>query len=75
MEKSNKPKIALVNTPLIAGVAHHPPFPPLGLAYLAAVLDQDGYEVKIMDCPVCEIDHKKLKTDLAAFVCGKRSLP
>lgn len=67
MGKPNKPKIALVNTPLIAGVAHHPPFPPLGLAYLAAVLDQDGYEVKIWDCPVCEIDHKKLKSDLAAF--------
>jgi anaerobic magnesium-protoporphyrin IX monomethyl ester cyclase len=67
MKKSSKPKIALVNTPLIAGVAHHPPFPPLGLAYLAAVLDHDGYEVRIMDCPVCEIDHKKLKADLAAF--------
>jgi anaerobic magnesium-protoporphyrin IX monomethyl ester cyclase len=67
MEKPNKPKIALVNTPLIAGVAHHPPFPPLGLAYLAAVLDQDGYEVKIWDCPVCEIDHEKLKAELASF--------
>jgi anaerobic magnesium-protoporphyrin IX monomethyl ester cyclase len=67
METPNKPKIALVNTPLIAGVAHHPPFPPLGLAYLAAVLDQDGYEVKIWDCPVCEIDHEKLKAELASF--------
>jgi anaerobic magnesium-protoporphyrin IX monomethyl ester cyclase len=67
MEKSNKPKIALVNTPLLEGVAHHPPFPPLGLAYLAAVLDQDGYEIRIMDCPVCQMDHEKLKADIASF--------
>jgi len=67
MEKSNKPKIALVNTPILAGVAHHPLFPPIGLAYLAAVLEQSGYEIRIMDCPVCQMDHKKLKVDLAAF--------
>jgi radical SAM superfamily enzyme YgiQ (UPF0313 family) len=67
MEKSNKPKIALVNTPLLEGVAHHPPFPPLGLAYLAAVLDQDGYEIRIIDCPVCQMDHEKLKADLVSF--------
>jgi len=67
MEKSNKPKIALVNTPLLEGVAHHPPFPPLGLAYLAAVLEQDGYEIRIMDCPVCQMDHAKLKADLGSF--------
>jgi anaerobic magnesium-protoporphyrin IX monomethyl ester cyclase len=67
MEQSNKPKIALVNTPILAGVAHHPLFPPIGLAYLAAVLEQNGYEIRIMDCPVCQMDHEKLKADLAAF--------
>ena len=64
---TNKTKIALVTTPLIEGVAHHPLFPPLGLAYMAAVLEQNGFEVKIFDCPVCEINHEKLKTELEAF--------
>ena len=66
-KKANKTKVALINTPLLEGVAHHPLFPPLGLAYLAAVLEQNDFEVKVMDCPVCEIDHEKLKADLASF--------
>jgi anaerobic magnesium-protoporphyrin IX monomethyl ester cyclase len=65
--KTNKTKIALVNTPLMVGVAHHPFFPPLGLAYMAAVLEQNDFEVKIFDCPVCEIDHEKLKAELGSF--------
>jgi radical SAM superfamily enzyme YgiQ (UPF0313 family) len=65
--KANKTKVALINTPLLEGVAHHPLFPPLGLAYLAAVLEQNDFEVRVMDCPVCEIDHEKLKADLASF--------
>jgi len=67
MEKENKAKIALVNSPLIEADYHHPLFPPLGLAYLAAVLEQNDFEVRIMDCPVCRMDHKKLGADLASF--------
>jgi len=63
----NKTKIALVNTPLLQKAGHHPLFPPLGLAYMAAVLEQNSFEVKIVDCPVCEIDHEKLKAELASF--------
>ena len=62
--KTNKAKIALVNTPLLEGASqftNHPSFPPLGLAYMAAVLDQNDFEVKIFDCPVCEVDHEKLR--------------
>jgi radical SAM superfamily enzyme YgiQ (UPF0313 family) len=66
MEESNK-KIALVNTPLVEGVAHHPVFPPLGLAYMAAILEQNYFEVRVFDCPVCEIDHKKLMSDLSSY--------
>ena len=65
--ESNKTKIALVNTPLLEGVAHHPLFPPLGLAYMAAVLEQNGFEIRIFDCPVCEINHDKLKSELSAY--------
>jgi anaerobic magnesium-protoporphyrin IX monomethyl ester cyclase len=67
MSKPNKTKVALVNTPLLEGVAHHPLFPPLGLAYMAAVLEKNNFEVSIFDCPVCEIDHDKLKDSLAAL--------
>src|SRR4030043_380332 len=66
-KKAINRKVALINTPILAGVAHHPLFPPIGLAYLAAVLEQNNFEVRVMDCPVCEIDHEKLKADLASF--------
>ena len=49
--KTTKTKIALVNTPLLEGAGTHPLFPPLGLAYMAAVLEQNGFEVKVFDCP------------------------
>ena len=68
--KTNKAKIALVNTPLLEGASqftNHPSFPPLGLAYMAAVLEQNDFEVKIFDCPVCEIDHEKLRAELDSY--------
>jgi radical SAM superfamily enzyme YgiQ (UPF0313 family) len=34
---------------------------------MAAVLEQNSFEVRIVDCPVCEIDHEKLKAELASF--------
>ena len=64
---TNKSKIALVNTPLLQKTGHHPLFPPLGLSYMAAVLEQNDIEVKIFDCPVCEKDHDKLKSELDSF--------
>ncbi len=60
-------KIALVNSPLIAETYQHPLFPPLGLAYLAAVLEQNNFEVKIIDCPARKIDHEKLRAEIASF--------
>jgi anaerobic magnesium-protoporphyrin IX monomethyl ester cyclase len=65
--KTNRTKIVLVNTPLLEGNTPHLFFPPLGLAYMAAVLEQNDFEVKIFDCPVCEIDHEKLKAELDSF--------
>ena len=64
MKEPNKTKIALVNPPLNI---RHPQLPPLGLMYLAAILDQNGYEVKIMECPVNKINHEQLKTELSSF--------
>ena len=64
---TTKTKVALVTPPLLEKVAHHPLFPPLGLAYMAAVLEQNGFEVKIIDSPVLDFDHQKIKTELEAF--------
>jgi anaerobic magnesium-protoporphyrin IX monomethyl ester cyclase len=63
----NKSRIALVTPPHLEGVAHHPQFPPLGLAYMAAVLEQNDFEVKIFDCPVGGISHEKLEAELSNF--------
>jgi anaerobic magnesium-protoporphyrin IX monomethyl ester cyclase len=43
-------KITLVNPPYPQKAHSHPPFIPLGLAYLGAVAEQAGHEVKIIDC-------------------------
>jgi anaerobic magnesium-protoporphyrin IX monomethyl ester cyclase len=67
MMNATKTKIALVTPPLLEKVAHHPLFPPLGLAYMAAVLEQNGFEVKIIDSPVLDFDHQKIKAELEAF--------
>ena len=67
MSQNKKPKIALVNAPHLEGSYHHPLFPPVGLAYLAAVLDQNGYELKAYDCPALGYTQENLKSELASF--------
>ena len=67
MQKVDKKKIILVNPPLLEDNSHHPLFPPLGLTYLAAVLEQDEHEIKIADCPISNLDHKKLSAELSSF--------
>jgi anaerobic magnesium-protoporphyrin IX monomethyl ester cyclase len=43
-------KITLVNPPYPPSVHSHPPFIPLGLAYLGAVAQKAGHEVTVIDC-------------------------
>jgi radical SAM superfamily enzyme YgiQ (UPF0313 family) len=43
-------KITLVNPPYPPSVHSHPPFIPLGLAYLGAVAEREGHEVAVVDC-------------------------
>lgn len=38
--------------------------PPMGLAYLAAVLEQHGYEVEVLDAPVFELTYEKLPSEV-----------
>ena len=60
-------KTALVNPPPLKGVYRHQLYLSIGLAYLAAVLEENDYEVTIIDCPASEIDLEKLKTKLSSI--------
>jgi len=60
-------KVALVNPPLVKGFLRHQPYLPIGLAYLAAVLEKAGHEVKVIDCQALDIDHEKLRSELSSF--------
>ncbi len=68
LKKVNKSiRIALVNPPPLKGVYHHQLYLPLGLAYLAAILEDAGCEVKVIDCPATGISHEKLEAELSSF--------
>ena len=42
------PHVTLVDSPCPSGAHQHPPFTPLGLGYLAAVLEKNHYEVDVL---------------------------
>jgi radical SAM superfamily enzyme YgiQ (UPF0313 family) len=39
--------------------------PPLGIAYIAAVLEKNGFDVSIIDAPALEMDHETLKNEIS----------
>ncbi|MDD1774756.1 MAG: B12-binding domain-containing radical SAM protein [Methanobacterium sp.] len=41
--------------------------PPLGIAYIAAVLESDGFEVKIIDAPAVEMDYESIQNEVALY--------
>ncbi len=43
-------KITLINPPYPPNAHSHPPFIPLGLAYLGAVAEKAGHQVTVIDC-------------------------
>jgi anaerobic magnesium-protoporphyrin IX monomethyl ester cyclase len=64
---SRTARVALVNPPALKGVFHHHPYLPIGLAYLAAVLERDGNEVLVLDCLASDISQDQLKQKLGSF--------
>jgi len=70
MAKRKSVEIALVNPPILEGVFRHQLYLPIGLAYLAAVLEGNGHEVTVIDCQALEIDHWKLRAKLASLEPG-----
>ena len=61
---SKKAKVALVNPPTLKGVFHHQLYVPIGLAYLAAVLEKNEHEITVIDCPAMGMDSDALKKNL-----------
>jgi anaerobic magnesium-protoporphyrin IX monomethyl ester cyclase len=60
-------KIALINPPLFPGTHRHPPNVPIGLAYLAAVAEKSGHEVKVVDCLPVDMDFAELNKEVSSF--------
>ena len=64
---STNMKIFLVNPPLtrqeaagkMKGIVNL--LPPLGIGYIASVLEQEGFQVKITDCPSLNLNHADLR--------------
>jgi radical SAM superfamily enzyme YgiQ (UPF0313 family) len=59
--------VTLVNPPYPSGSHQHPPFTPLGLGYLAAVLEKNRYEVDVIDCQALKLSYEEFKSEI-----GKR---
>jgi radical SAM superfamily enzyme YgiQ (UPF0313 family) len=58
-------KITLVNPPYPPSVHSHPPFIPLGLAYLGAVAEQADHEVTIIDCQAEKLTYEAFRARIA----------
>jgi anaerobic magnesium-protoporphyrin IX monomethyl ester cyclase len=54
-------KITLVNPPYPPSVHSHPPFIPLGLAYLGAVAEREGHEVTVIDCQAEKLSYEDFR--------------
>jgi len=59
------PHVTLVNPPYPQDAHQHPPFTPLGLGYLAAVLEKNGYKVDVIDCQALNISFEEAKSELS----------
>lgn len=60
-------RIALVNPPPPDGALVHYHCPLIGVAYIAAALQKNGYEVTVIDCPPLGITYDGLKQKIALF--------
>ncbi len=63
----NTVKVALINPPIEGKGFRHQRLLPIGLGYLAAVLERENHEVKIVDCPVLGIDCSALQQVIQEF--------
>jgi len=62
-----KVKTTLVNPPPLKGVYRHQLYLPIGLAYLASVLEEGECEVTVIDCPALDMTQQDLKQKLESI--------
>lgn len=55
-------KVTLVNPPYPPNVHSHPPFIPLGIAYLGAVAEKAGHEVTVIDCQAEKLTYDSFRS-------------
>ena len=60
-----KPHVTLVNPPYPSETYQHSPFPPLGLGYLAAVLEKSQYQVDVIDCQASSLSYEDFKLEIS----------
>ncbi len=58
-------KITLVNPPYPPSAHSHPPFIPLGIAYLGAVAEKAGHQVTVIDCQAEKLTYAAFRTRIA----------
>ena len=56
--------VTLVNPPYPKKAHQHPPFIPLGIAYLGAVLEKNGYSVDVIDCQAQRLTTSDFKREI-----------
>jgi anaerobic magnesium-protoporphyrin IX monomethyl ester cyclase len=57
--------VTLVNPPYPLGSYPHPPFPPLSLGYLAAVLEKNHYKVDVIDCLTLKLSYEEFRNEIS----------
>jgi anaerobic magnesium-protoporphyrin IX monomethyl ester cyclase len=60
-----KPHVTLVNPAAPIGAAMHMPFALLGLGYLAAVLEKNGYQVDVIDCQILDLSLEDFRIEIS----------
>ncbi len=60
-----KPHVVLVNPPYRNKRHQHLPSPPLGLGYLAAVLEKNHYTVEVIDCQASKLSPEEFKREIS----------
>jgi len=56
--------VTLVNPPYPTGSHTHPAYIPLGIGYLAAVLEKNNYEVDAIDCQSLKLSYDAFKNEI-----------
>ena len=57
--------VTFVNPPYPKESFQHPPLIPMGIGYLAALLEKKGFEVDIIDCQALKLSHEKAEAMLS----------